>query len=136
MVSWQTELEELILKENPKALQKERRTELLKEHQRERQMELQKGRLKGLLKERLREHQREWARRWRIVVAGCNVVAAFGVVCHDDAGEAETVEMLHQRCCWCCHQHHSKPHSVRSSPIASSKSQERIGIPCFHRKSR
>jgi hypothetical protein len=118
------ELEELNklehLKESLKARRKERRKELLRA--------LRKGQQK--------ERQKEWAQRWLTVVEGCNVVAAVGVVYRDGAGEDETLMVLRQRWCWCCRRHHSKPHSVRSSPIASSKSQERIGILCFHRRFR
>jgi hypothetical protein len=122
------ELEELNklehLKESPKVRLKERRMELLRALR------------KGQQRERQRERQKEWAQRWLTVVEGCNVVAAVGVVYRDGAGEDETLMALRQRWCWCCHQHRSKPHSVRSSPIASSKSQERIGIPCFHHRFR
>ena len=114
---------------------KERRTVLQTVRQMEQQMERQMEQQKELEQRWQKGQERQMPEASSEMVESCRLVAACGAVsCEVDLGESATLMGLRWKWCYHCYQRRSKHHSCHSSPMWSSRSQERIGIrSCRHR---
>ena len=115
-MKWHLALAQMSKLERLKERQKKIQWALRRVLQQKNRMGLQKELLK-LMEQQMMERQKEPVRRWQIVLASYTAVG------------------FHQ-CCWCCHRHHSKRRPVRSSPIASNKSQASMNIQSCRRRLR